>query len=51
VGIGSIDEGTFTRGEWLPGRRLNGDEDDQGRCWRFIPQRIHIEKAVVYRYE
>ena len=51
VGIGSVDEGTFSGGVWAPGRRLNGDEDDQGKCWRFIPKRIHIEKAVVYRYE
>jgi hypothetical protein len=51
VGIGSVDEGTFSGGAWVPGRRLNGDEDEQGNCWRFIPKRIHIEKAVVYRYE
>jgi beta-galactosidase GanA len=51
VGIGSIDEGTFSGGTWIPGRRLNGDENDQGRCWRFIPKSIHIEKAIVYRYE
>lgn len=24
--IGSIDEGTFANGNWVPGRRLNGDE-------------------------
>jgi beta-galactosidase GanA len=51
VGIGSVDEGTFADGVWTTGRRLNGDEDEQGKCWRFIPKRIHIEKAVVYRYE
>ena len=51
VGIGSVDEGTFVGGAWVPGRRLNGDEDDQGRSWRFIEKRIHVEKAVVYRYE
>jgi hypothetical protein len=50
VGIGSIDEGTFYGGAWIPGRRLNGDEDDQGQRWRFIPKQIHIEKAVVYSY-
>jgi beta-galactosidase GanA len=51
VGIGSVDEGAFSGGVWTPGRRLNGDEDTQGMSWRFIPKRIHIEKAVVYRYE
>ena len=51
VGIGSVDEGTFSGGVWAPGRRLNGDEDAQGKAWRFIPKRIHIEKVVVYRYQ
>jgi hypothetical protein len=51
VGISSVEEGTFSGGVWAPGRRLNGDENDQGKRWRFIPKRIHIEKAVVYRYE
>ena len=50
VGISYIDEGTFSSGAWVPGRRLNGDEDDQGKCWRFIPKQIHIEKASLYRY-
>jgi len=51
LGIASIDEGTFSDGAWIPGRRLNGDENDQGRFWRFAPHRINIEKAVLYRYE
>lgn len=50
VGIGSIDEGTFSEGAWVPGRRLNGDENDQGRTWRFVSKRINIEKVVVYRF-
>jgi len=50
VGIGSVDEGTFSEGAWIPGRRLNGDENDQGKGWRFAPKRIHIEKVVLYRY-
>jgi beta-galactosidase GanA len=51
LGIASIDEETFFDGAWIPGRRLNGDENDQGRFWRFAPHRINIEKAVLYRYE
>jgi beta-galactosidase GanA len=50
VGISSVDEGTFSGGVWMPGRRLNGDENDQGRAWRFAPKRINIERATVYRY-
>ena len=50
VGIASIDEGTFTDGNWVPGRRLNGDEDDQGQYWRFDGRSIHTEKLKLYRY-
>ena len=35
VGIAAVDEGKFVDGKWIPGRRLNGDEDDQGQYWRF----------------
>jgi hypothetical protein len=51
VGIGSVEEGTFSGAAWVPGRRLNGDEDEQGRCWRFIPKKIHIEKVNLYHSE
>jgi len=50
VGIGSVEEGTFSGNAWIPGRRLNGDENDQGKGWRFAPNRIRIEKVVMYRY-
>ena len=30
AGILSIDEGTYVDGRWVPGRRLNGDENGQG---------------------
>ena len=51
AGIGYIEEGSFADGQWTPGRRLNGDENDQGKFWRFSPQGVEIEKVVVYRYE
>lgn len=50
VGIGTIDEGAYRAGTWTPGRRLNGDENDQGRGWRFSNQGISIERCTVYRY-
>lgn len=49
VGIATVDEGTYRDGEWVAGRRLNGDENDQGRRWRFAPQRLAIERCTVYR--
>ncbi len=48
VGIASIDEGHFQNGDWVPGRRLNGDESDQGGYWRFDQRANHIERAVLY---
>ena len=51
LGYASIDEGTFKDGRWIPGRRLNGDENDQGNYWRFDPKSVRIEKAVLYHYE
>jgi len=51
VGIGSIDEGAFEGGKWVPGRRLNGDENAQGVSWRFDQRQEHIEKVTLYRFE
>ncbi|HEU5101740.1 MAG TPA: DUF5597 domain-containing protein [Roseiflexaceae bacterium] len=51
VGIGVVDEGVYRDGEWIAGRRLNGDENDQGRRWRFSNQAISIERCTVYRFE
>ena len=51
VGIASIVEGAYEDGEWKAGRHLNGDENDQGRYWRFDPREIRIEKAALYRFD
>jgi Domain of unknown function (DUF5597)/Beta-galactosidase len=51
AGIAAITEGKFENGDWVPGRRLNGDEDDQGKSWRFSPQSETIEKITLYRYQ
>jgi beta-galactosidase GanA len=52
AGIVSIDEGVFRGGHWLAGRRLNGDENDQGRAWRFDARMgVRLERCRVYRYE
>lgn len=50
AGIGWIEEGLFSEDAWVPGRRLNGDENDQGQFWRFAPQGIETERVTVYRY-
>ena len=50
IGIESIDEGRFENGAWVAGRRLNGDENDQGVYWRFDPRQLHLERTVLYTY-
>ncbi len=51
AGIGTIDEGTYRNGQWIPGRRLNGDENAQGEGWRVSSRGLSIERCTVYRYE
>jgi beta-galactosidase GanA len=51
VGIGAIDEGRFENGQWIAGRRLNGDENDQGEYWRFNPRELRVEKVTLYRFQ
>ena len=51
AGIGAVDEGSFVDGKWAPGRRLNGDENDQGKAWRFDSGKIRTEKVSLYRFE
>jgi hypothetical protein len=51
VGIAAVDEGVFENGKWIPGRRLNGDENDQGKGWRFTPRRLTTEKVTLYHFE
>jgi beta-galactosidase GanA len=51
IGISNVDEGSFIDGTWIAGRRLNGDESDQGRSWRFGSRSVDIEKCTVYKYE
>jgi beta-galactosidase GanA len=51
TGIASVDEGTFEDGKWVPGRRLNGDENDQGKGWRFDSRQLRTEKVNLYQFE
>jgi beta-galactosidase GanA len=51
IGIGYVEEGHVLESGWVAGRRLNGDENDQGGAWRFAPSSVNIEKAVVYSFE
>lgn len=50
VGVGTITEGKYENGQWIPGRRLNGDENDQGGHWQFSAASETIERITLYRY-
>jgi hypothetical protein len=50
AGIAAVDEGEFQGSKWVPGRRLNGDEDEQGVAWRFDATQIKTEKVSLYRF-
>ena len=65
TGIAAVEEEKFENGEWVPRRRLNGDENDQGKIWIFPSgkiadendqggkifgsERISTEKVKLYR--
>ena len=51
AGIERVDEGTFVNGIWRPGRRLNGDEDHQGRHLRIPTGEYGIQRVKLYTYE
>jgi hypothetical protein len=53
AGILSIDEGTYVDGRWVPGRRLNGDENGQGKFLRLgggMSRNGAIQRVKLYRY-
>ena len=51
VGIAAIDEGEYHDGQFVPGRRLNGDENDQGQYFRVDQRGVHIERVALYHFE
>jgi hypothetical protein len=53
AGILSIEEGTYADGRWVPGRRLNGDENGGGRNLRLGGDESRngsIQRIKLYRY-
>jgi hypothetical protein len=50
AGIVSIDEGEYVKGQWVPGRRLNGDQSHQGRHLRLPYDSFGIQRIKLYRY-
>ncbi|WP_255496041.1 DUF5597 domain-containing protein [Mucilaginibacter sp. FT3.2] len=50
AGIQNVDEGNFVNGVWHAGRRLNGDEDHQGRHLRIPTGEYGIQRIKLYTY-
>jgi beta-galactosidase GanA len=51
AGILQADEGIYKDGNWIPGRRMNGDQDHQGRHIRIPVGEWGIQKVKLYQYE
>jgi hypothetical protein len=51
VGIERIEEGKFVDGKWKPLRRLNGDQDHQGRHLRIPMNDEGIQYLKLYKYQ
>jgi beta-galactosidase GanA len=50
VGLATVDEGQYTSGRWVPGRRLNGDETPEWRALRFASDNYSIQRVKLYKY-
>ena len=50
VGLGTVEEGEYVDGRWVPGRRLNGDETPEWKALWFPGDRYTIQKVKLYRY-
>jgi hypothetical protein len=51
AGIVAVDEGKYVNGRWIAGRRLNGDEDHQGRHLNLPLGSFGIQRIKLYRYQ
>jgi hypothetical protein len=50
VGLGTVDEGVYADGVWIPGRRLNGDETPEWKALHFRAEKYGIQRVKLYRY-
>jgi beta-galactosidase GanA len=51
VGILQADEGEYVNGQWVAGRRMNGDQTHQGRHIRIPAGEWGIQHVKLYRYK
>ena len=48
AGIASIEEGSRVNGEWMTARRLNGDQDNQGRTVLLPDHQFRLLRVKLY---
>jgi len=46
--LGTVDEGRFEKGHWIPGRRLNGDETFSGNFFTLASDTLELRRVVTY---
>ena len=51
AGIAGMDEGLFVHGKWVAGRRMNGDQDHQGRHLHLPGGEYGIQRVRLYTYK
>ncbi|HUI29396.1 MAG TPA: DUF5597 domain-containing protein [Candidatus Acidoferrales bacterium] len=51
AGIAGMEEGKFVDGKWIAGRRMNGDQDNQGRQMHLPGGTFGIQKVKLYKYK
>ena len=51
AGILQAEEGKFVNETWIPGRRMNGDQDHQGRHIRIPVGEWGIQRVRLYQYK
>jgi beta-galactosidase GanA len=50
AGLERVDEGKYVNGKWVPGRRLNGDETNQGRQLKLPSGVFTLLRVKLYHY-
>lgn len=51
AGILEAEEGKYVNGKWIAGRRMNGEQDHQGRHIRIPVGEWNIQKVTLYQYK
>jgi len=49
VGLATVEEGAFVKGRWVAGRRLEGDDSDEGQ-FLMLGSKKGIQRFTLYRY-